>query len=456
MTGPMRGRVRRRLTLWYTITLTLICLGLSTCVFLFVRTSSMLLLRAQADRDIAQVKVLLGESGDAWPGNASLASGPGGAMLFGIASAQRGELATAAWREVFPAGLLGRGGQTDRIVQGGNGRHYFLQEATIAMGGETCTIGVAQDIEQTYAIGRKLVLLLWLGFPAALLASLAGGYWLAGRAIAPVAQMARRAREIGAENLSERLPVHDRDDEFGQLAVAFNDTLSRLEGAFERMRRFTADASHELRTPLTVIRSVGENALQHPMDGVRQADAIGSMLEEVDRLVQLLDGLLVLTRSEAGALPLERTVTDVSALVARLTESLAVLAEEKQQVLVCAPPSGVLAKVDEATLKQAVYNLVANAIRYTPAGGAIEARVLAHLGAVVVEVADTGPGIAAEHQPHVFERFYRVAPDRARATGGAGLGLAIAQWAVQANGGVIELESAPGRGSVFRIRLPAA
>lgn len=456
MTGSMHGRVRWRLTLWYAITLTLICLTLSTCVYLFVRTSSMLLLRTQADRDVAYVKALMDEAGDQWPGDASVARGPGGVRLFGTASAQRGERVTAAWREVFPAGLLGGSGQSDRIVQGSNGRHYFLHEAKTGTPGGPYTVAVAQDVEQTYAIGRKLTLLIWIGFPAALLASLAGGYWLAGHAIAPVAQMARRARDIGAENLSERLPVYDRDDEFGQLAVAFNDTLSRLEGAFERMRRFTADASHELRTPLTVIRSVGENALQHPGDGVRHADAIGSMLEEVDRLVQLLDGLLLLTRAQDGALPLERTVTDVSALVAHSIDSLAVLAEEKRQVLVCANAPGVLATVDEATLKQAVYNLLANAIRYTPAGGAIEARVASRAGEVVVEVADTGPGIAPEHQAHVFERFYRVEPDRSRATGGTGLGLAIAQWAVQANGGVIELESAPKHGSTFRIRLPVA
>jgi signal transduction histidine kinase len=172
--------------------------------------------------------------------------------------------------------------------------------------------------------------------------------------------------------------------------------------------------------------------------------------------VQLLDGLLLLTRAQDGALPLERTVTDVSALVAHSIDSLAVLAEEKRQVLVCATAPGVLATVDEATLKQAVYNLLANAIRYTPAGGAIEARVASRPGEVVVEVADTGPGIAPEHQAHVFERFYRVEPDRSRATGGTGLGLAIAQWAVQANGGVIELESAPKHGSTFRIRLPVA
>lgn len=450
--GFARGRVRWRLTLWYAITLTVICVVLSTCVFLFMRTSGMLLLRTQADRDVAQVKVRLEKTGvDTAPDALSVVGDAGGVMLFGTVSALHGERLSASWRAAFPPGLLGRGGPAYRIEQGGNGRHYFLHEATIGV----YTVGVAEDIEQIYAIGRKLVLLLWIGFPAALLASLAGGYWLAGRAIAPVAEMARRAREISAENLSARLPVRDRNDEFGQMAVAFNDTLSRLEGAFERMRRFTADASHELRTPLTVIRSVGEHALQQPLDGARQADAIGSMLEEVDRLVRLLDGLLLLTRADADALALNRSAVDVAALVAHATDSLAVLAEEKRQTLVCANRSGAIATIDAATLKQAVYNLVSNAIRYTPAGGAIQVDVTTRAGEVVIEVGDTGPGIAAQHHPHVFERFYRVEPDRSRATGGTGLGLAIARWAVKANGGTIELASEPGRGSVFTIRVPA-
>ena len=452
MMGFARGRVRWRLTLWYAITLTVICVVLSTCVFLFMRASSMLLLRTQADRDVAQVKVFLNKNGrEAALEALSPVAEAGGAMLFGTVSTLDGERVSAAWRAVFPPGLIGRGGQAYRIEQGGNGRHYFLHEAKIGAD----TVGVAEDIEQIYAIGRKLTLLLWIGFPAALLASLAGGYWLAGRAIAPVAEMARRAREISAENLSARLPVRYRNDEFGQLAVAFNDTLSRLEGAFERMRRFTADASHELRTPLTVIRSVGEHALQQRISGACEADAIGSMLEEVDRLVRLLDGLLVLTRADADALALDRIEVDVAELVAHATDSLAVLAEEKRQTLVCANRSGVMASADEATLKQAVYNVVSNAIRYTPAGGAIHVDVATRAGEVVIEVADTGPGIAAEHQPHVFERFYRVEPDRSRSTGGTGLGLAIARWAVKANGGTIELASEPGRGSVFTIRVPA-
>lgn len=449
--GFSQGRIRWRLTLWYAITLTLICVVLSTCVFFFVRTSGMLLLRTQADRDVARVLVLVEKNGGDVALQAIAPVGEaGGAILFGTVTARDGERVSAAWRAAFPPGLLGRGGRAYRIEQGRNGRHYLLHEAKIG----TDTVAVAEDIEQVYAIGRKLVLLLWIGFPAALLASLAGGYWLAGRAIAPVAEMARRAREIGAENLSARLPVHDRNDEFGQLAVAFNDTLARLEDAFERMRRFTADASHELRTPLTVIRSVGEHALQQPPDGARQADAIGSMLEEVDRLVGLLDGLLLLTRADADAVALNRTDVDVAQLVAHATDSLAVLAEEKRQTLVCACRSGASASVDAATLKQAVYNLVSNAIRYTPAGGAIHVDIATRAGEVVIEVADTGPGIAAQHHPHVFERFYRVEPDRSRATGGTGLGLAIARWAVKANGGTIELASEPGRGSVFTIRVP--
>jgi heavy metal sensor kinase len=264
--------------------------------------------------------------------------------------------------------------------------------------------------------------------------------------------MAATARRITAESLAERLPVENPEDEFGRLATVFNDTLSRLQDSFERLRRFTADASHELRTPLTAIRSVGEVALQSQRDPAAYREVIGSMLEEVDRLTRLVENLLTLTRAESGRIQPRREAVDVGVLATSVADHLRILAEEKDQRLSVDVHGDVKAECDPATLRQGLVNLVDNAIKYTPAKGLIDVDVThGPSGEVVVEVRDTGPGIPAQHRERVFERFYRVDAARARESGGMGLGLAIARWAVEANGGRIELESEEGQGSVFRM-----
>jgi heavy metal sensor kinase len=413
---PSHGRVRRRLTLWYAGSLALIWVLFALCVCVYVCASGNYLLKARADQEFAHKAQALGAAATAVAPDADY-----------------------------------------RITLEPDGRHYFHRESDAMRAGQPVRIAVSEDIELAYDGWRKLVLVVLVAFPFALALSVAGGWVLAGRALAPVAAMARTAREITAERLSARLPVDDPDDELGHLAQVFNDTLQRLDDAFARLRRFTADASHELRTPLTVIRSVGENALAQRPDAAQHADAIGSILEETDRLARLLDGLLLLTRAEAGEMPLRREQVDLLALAQHVAASLQVLAEEKQQSLVVegAGPIGTVA--DGTTLRQAVFNLVANAIRYTPEHGRIVLRA-ARLqdGGAVLEVQDDGPGIAAEHHARIFERFYRIDPGRARDSGGTGLGLAIAKWTVELNRGRLELASAPGHGSVFRICLPAA
>jgi len=285
--------------------------------------------------------------------------------------------------------------------------------------------------------------------------AMAGGYLLAGRMLAPVRAMAETARRITAESLSARLPVDDPRDEFGRLAGVFNETLSRLDTAFGQLRRFTADASHELRTPLTGIRSMGEVALQRSLTVHEYREVVASMLEEVDRLTRLVENLLLLTRAEAGRIPMTRTVVDISDLVATVSDSLRVLADEKDQAWTVDVAQPVTAVCDASILRHGVTNLVYNAIKYTPTKGMIRvAATRSPAGDAVIEVQDTGPGIAAIHRERIFERFYRVDDARSRDTGGVGLGLAIARWAVDANGGRIELETEEGHGTRFRIVLP--
>jgi heavy metal sensor kinase len=300
-----------------------------------------------------------------------------------------------------------------------------------------------------------LAIVFAMGVPCALALAMVGGYLLAGRMLAPVRAMAETARRITAESLSARLPVDNPRDEFGRLAGVFNETLSRLEAAFEQLRRFTADASHELRTPLTGIRSMGEVALQRSLTVHEYREVVASMLEEVDRLTRLVENLLLLTRAEAGRIPMTRRVVDVSDLVATVSDSLRVLADEKDQAWTVDVAQPVTAVCDASILRHGVTNLVYNAIKYTPTKGMIRvAATRSPAGDAVIEVQDTGPGIAAMHRARIFERFYRVDDARSRDSGGVGLGLAIARWAVEANGGRIELESEEGHGTLFRIVLP--
>jgi signal transduction histidine kinase len=268
--------------------------------------------------------------------------------------------------------------------------------------------------------------------------------------------MTERARTITAERLHDRLPVHNPDDEMGRLATVFNETLGRLEASFDQMRRFTADVSHELRTPLTAIRSVGEVGLREPRDEAAYEGIIGSMLEEVDRLSNLVDRLLTLSRAETGRAKLSIEAVDLRELAEDVVGYLGVLAEEKGQSLAIECTSTPRALADRLVLRQSLINLVDNAIKYTPVGGRIQIRVTDDLPGPSIEVIDTGPGIAPELRARIFDRYYRGAETVGGDTGGSGLGLAIAKWAVEAGGGHLSLERTSRAGSTFRIALPRA
>ena len=302
----------------------------------------------------------------------------------------------------------------------------------------------------------EMISALALGFPVALVIVGLTGYFVARRALQPLDSMARRAKQINAEHLNERLTISNSEDELGHLGSAFNETLSRLEHSFGQLKRFTADASHELRTPLTAIRSVGEVALQNPVDDQSHRDAIGSMLEEVSRLTHLVESLLILSRAESEHLVLQRSAVSLRELANESVTLLEVLAEEKHQSLKVEGDKSLVVSGDPLILRQALAALIHNAVKYSPAEGSIQVRVGATNGNAFIEVHDSGPGIAPEHRVKVFERFYRVDKGRTRDLGGAGLGLSIADWAVKAHGGKIELECDSGPGCTFRIKLPVS
>ena len=294
------------------------------------------------------------------------------------------------------------------------------------------------------------------GLPLALGLAGLGGYFLAKHALAPIERMARRAHEINAEHLSARLDVENPHDELGQLAAAFNETLARLEGSFEQLRRFTSDASHELRTPLTAIRSVGEVGLRTRGSAEHYREVIGSMLEEAERLTGLVESLLAISRADSGQIKLARTGIAVLPFVREVGSLLEVLAEEKGQRLCIEGDETAHLQADPAILRQILINLLDNAIKYSPDGGQISVRVRSTGGpAVSIEVEDSGPGIATEHRDRVFDRFYRVDEGRSRDAGGTGLGLSIAKWGAEVHGGRLELVCPPGGRCIFRLSLPA-
>jgi heavy metal sensor kinase len=282
-----------------------------------------------------------------------------------------------------------------------------------------------------------------------------GGALLARRSLKPLARMATHARRITVEHLDERLPPQ-RTAELEQLRVAFNETVEQLERSFDQLRRFTADASHELRTPLTALRSVGEVGLQSATTTQEARDVISSMLEEVDRLARLAEELLTLARAEAGEARLDIEPVDLSRLAREVVAHLCVLAEERQQFLEADPPGPVVALADRIALRQAVVNLVDNAIKYSPDSTFITVATGRRDKVAYIEVRDEGPGLGEEDRGRVFERFYRVDKSRSRQIGGTGLGLSLVKWTAEAHGGAVELDTEPGRGSTFRLVLPAA
>jgi heavy metal sensor kinase len=299
---------------------------------------------------------------------------------------------------------------------------------------------------------NQLILVLVFGLPLAVGVAGLGGYSLARRALLPVELMTDRARHITAERLNERLPVENPDDEMGRLATVFNETLGRLEASFEQMRRFTSDVSHELRTPLTAIRSVGEVGLRERRDEANYRAIIGSMLEEVDRLASLVDRLLTLSRAETGDAKLRMEEVNLRELGESVAADLSVLAEEKRQSVGVEGLGAPCALADRLVLRQALINLVDNAIKFSPAGGRIRIRLSEAGGHAILDVIDTGPGIDAASRERIFDRFYR--SDNGGDTRGVGLGLSIAKGAVEANGGRLTLESTGSGGSTFRIALP--
>jgi heavy metal sensor kinase len=328
---------------------------------------------------------------------------------------------------------------------------------TIAVDGRAYTVQVAASLAELQRGFRDALLLLIPLFVLMLIAASAGGYFMSRRALAPVDRITQTARSITAENLSQRLAVPNTGDELERLSATLNEMIGRLEAAFKRISRFTADASHELRTPLAVMRTTAEVALRHGGEGGEHRAALAGVVAEVERASQLVDNLLLLAKADAGGTALAQRPVDIVAAAAEAHAQMSVLARAKGIALEARLPElPVVVTGDRDALRRLFLILLDNAIKYTPAGGLAEIAVhVGDAGAIGV-VTDTGIGIPADDLPHVFDRFYRVDRARSRELGGTGLGLAIARWIADMHGGAIDAASELGRGSRFEVRLPLA
>jgi len=441
--------IRVRLTAWYAAVLLFILACLSAGVYVFVRASLERSLDKQLDRDIDTVATVVAAEPHGKGKNGHL---PGN-ILFAVRENQHLVYHSDAWcrtkylhsAEIQPEDGVG-------VWRSPEGTDYRVRNVQLHINGRDLRVAVSEDNAFLTSTMRSLLAVLLLSFPCAAMLSIGGGYFLAGRALSPISAMASKAREITAESLSERLPVGNPDDELGRMATVFNETLARLEASFDRLRSFVANTSHELRTPLTAMRSVGEVALRRPLDADAAREVIGSMLEEVGRLTRMVECLLDLARAEPGAMTLTRQNVELPAVAASAMELVRVLAEEKCQDVSVDVRAPATVRGDQASLRQALTNLLDNAIRYTPAHGRIRLTVgRGPGGEPTLEVEDDGPGIAPEDRERIFDRFYRAKNGHGGNASGTGLGLAIARSAVEANGGRLEYESVASGGSKFRI-----
>ncbi len=340
---------------------------------------------------------------------------------------------------------------------GGNGAPLRFLTKNLEIDGRVYTIQAAASLtELRQGLQGALRVLIPL-LPVMLLAASAGGYWLSRRALRPVDQVVQTARSITAQNLSQRLAVPKTGDELERLSQTLNEMIARLESAFARISRFTADASHELRTPLTVMRTTAEVALRGTQGDGSYREALQQIVAEVAHTSHLVDNLLLIAKADSGEEKLSKTRIDMVETIEEAAAEVAVLARVKGLDLqVRLPERAAWVMADRYALRRLFLILLDNGVKYTPSGGRIAVSLVERDGSVAVTVTDSGIGIPEDDLPHVFERFYRVDRARSRAHGGTGLGLAIGRWIVEVHGGTITVQSELERGSVFHVHLPLA
>jgi two-component system OmpR family sensor kinase len=475
--------IRRRLTLWYTVALAVTVLAFGTALYIERRQASVRELdqRLSLESDLAHrwltqsykvlgrivtnsgLRLSLDPAISAYlePARDYLVVADTAGQVLALSDVTRSLNAETLQRltaslDTLP--LARHGGVLDLGPPNGKVRYLVVpvDDAGPGIGGLLVAIPTRQASFGPTDLLRSMLLIA----PVILVSAGLVGYWLAGSSMRPVEGIMDEVDAISdGRSLHRRLAVPLSGDEMARLALTVNGMLARLEQSFASLRRCTADASHELKTPLMVLRAGVERALVHPGTPSEILQSLDETLAQINQMTEMVENLLTLARADEGRAPLAVEECDLREVVADVAETAGILGEEAGVTTVhTMPETPVRLTVDRHRIREMLLNLVTNAIKYTPRGGSLTLALEENEDAVTFTVRDTGIGIAAGDLPHIFERFWRADPARSR-TGdrpGVGLGLAIAKWIVEAHGGAITVQSRPGRGTMFIIRLPKA
>jgi heavy metal sensor kinase len=462
----MFNSVRARLTLWYVFVFGSLLVGFSILIYvllcrsLYERFDHSLSNTAQATA--AEFLVEINELG----GNVKAGAGETLEELkfpntYTVIFTDDGLLASNfpkdeqyALPQIVSSAIKANAPASFQTIKGFGGEGARVAVAQVNTNGRNFYAGIAEPLRGLVEQIENIRRIFYVGLPATLLIAAVSGFLLAKKSLSPVLEMSEQAKRISATNLQERLKVSNPRDELGRLAETFNELLSRLNQSFENMREFMADASHELRTPLSIIRGEADVALSQNRNATEYKEALAIIQDEARRLSLIVDDMLALARADAGQHPLKFEEFYLNDLVEDACRAAQVLALRKDVVLRLDLDEDIAFCGDEVLLRRLIMNLLDNAIKYTPARGAVSVRLVSEPECVKLIVSDTGIGIPAESAPHIFERFYRADKARTRADGGSGLGLAIAKWVAEAHKGSIDLASGPDLGSTFIVSLP--
>ena len=352
-------------------------------------------------------------------------------------------------------GILQSGKPAIRVRKDSNGVPYMIRSGLwVDHYGHQYYLAIGRALDYNDKVISNFTWNYFAFVPLVIVLSGALGWFLAGRALVPVNQVAEAAQRITHSNLDLQIPARAAGDELDRLIEAFNHMMTRLNHSFEQIRQFSTDVSHELRTPLTVVRGQLEVALFTASTVQEHRDAMADALEGVERLSNIVRALLMLSQAESGQLALQKTDIDMAELVRDLVDEHQIPAEAEGVRLSADLPVKCPVNADRIQMERLVSNLVGNAIKYTPTGGSVNVRLTSDSNDARLIVEDTGVGIAPEHLPHIFDRFYRV--PSADPEKGLGLGLSFVAWIAKAHGGSVAAESTPNQGTRFIVTLPAA
>lgn len=450
--------IRWRLTLWYGAAMTIVLAVFSTAIWVLTVRSQSARIDFELDEEMNEIvyelttltqrddplKELRAKFGSHATFDFDIARADGSALFL----SDRLQQQRLHDETVGPTSAT-----SDERTLPGLGEHRVLRRLLESPYGPLL-VHVAIPLTPLHKAQRLLLRTMGLVGPLMLFVAMAGGYWLARRALAPIEQITATAQRITAEHLDQRLDVPPVRDELSRLAQTLNEMIDRLHGSFKEMHRFTADAAHELRTPLAVLRTQLEVALRANRSPAEYREVLVSLHEETVRLCRLASQLLELSREDAGIEAAPFTRVRLDKVLQKSIDQVRPAAERKSVRLDAAnwPPTEVFG--DEHRLQRVFVNILDNAVKNTPFDGRIQVSISATSGSVDLVIADTGCGIAAEHLPHIFDRFYRADPART-SPDGSGLGLAICQSIVHAHRGRIELHSTCGQGTTVTVTLPA-